>query len=129
MRCQLAHLIDVGGLVPGANPASFMPSIICIRNGDLRVFLGLNGILGYEERRFSSPTSVGKLRSPRSVAGVGARDSVSRVWHCQNPSKAAISASARPASDGCRIIAFADLTKLGYSAHSVSDWDDVAGTR
>src|ERR1700720_4226644 len=28
---------------------------------------------------------------------------VSRAWHCQNLSKAAISASTRPSSDGCRI--------------------------
>jgi hypothetical protein len=28
-----------------------------------------------------------------------------------------------------RRAALADLTKLGYSAHSGSDWDDVAGTR
>jgi hypothetical protein len=28
---------------------------------------------------------------------------VSKVWHCQNPTKAAISASTRPASGGCRV--------------------------
>jgi hypothetical protein len=28
---------------------------------------------------------------------------VSRIWHCQNPSKVAILASTRPASGGCRL--------------------------
>jgi outer membrane protein TolC len=34
--------------------------------------------------------------------GLGAREPVSRVWHCQNPSKVAVSASTRSASGGCR---------------------------
>jgi hypothetical protein len=75
MRCQLAHLIDVGGLVPGANPASFMSSIICIRNGDLRVFLGLNGDRVplaratqniYNRAFLAAPNSLGEAAGPTS---------------------------------------------------------------
>src|ERR1700720_1607559 len=36
-----------------------------------------------------------------NVTGLGAREPMSRVWHCQYPSKVAILASARPASGGC----------------------------
>jgi hypothetical protein len=43
------------------------------------------------------------LGAPRSLAWVH-ESPVSRVWHCQNPSKVAISASTRPASGGCRLL-------------------------
>src|ERR1700730_11031956 len=51
-----------------------------------------------------------------NVTGCEHESPVSKVWHCQNPSKAASSASTRPASGGCRFI-----TRLRAPAPNYAD--------